>query len=430
MVFKSRFSPKGWFLNSRFLRFLSNPTKAGVRPALWRATKLLAKVLRGKSPLVFRRVHVGFATFAALSVPFTVNRHAVAATLPSSDAVQLLSQVDVPPLAAHRITRATVANYGYYSAISVGKNFVLPWRQDTAPLDLKVGLPNSPVRAMRDDEAALTRHRTQIHVPRAIYAGSRSPKVWAHWLVNFLPTAYLASKLPEEYDDFPLMIPANIPRDTHWSESLAVILNGRPVVQFDPGIEYLVEDLVCFDPAPVYDLPFAHDTSRRSGIWLYADVMIEFRQTLLTWALQHNVNSNEPHRRIFIARRGQKRQFNQDAAIEVARDFGFHVFYAEDMTFSEKIRRFHEAQVIVGPGGSGMANILFCQPAATVFNWWPFPLKATDNFDANLALIAGATLEMASLGAMRHLADGAHEVDLAYLRKALTRLTAERNTRR
>jgi hypothetical protein len=259
--------------------------------------------------------------------------------------------------------------------------------------------------------------------------GSRSPAVWAHWLINFLPTAYLASKLPSEYDDFPVLVPTNIPSDAHWIESLNVVLNGRSTVPFRPEIDYTIEDLVCFDPAPVYDLPFPGDPSRRSGIWFYPEVMMDFQQTLLTWSRAQGAPRQGKHRRIFVARKGQKRRFNQDEAIAVAREFGFEPVYAEDLTLAEKIRLFHEAEIVIGPGGSGMANVLFCQPGATVFYWWPLPLKPSDNFDANLALVAGANLEIAAPEALSHTENG-YEIHLDYLHATIKRLASERKTRR
>jgi hypothetical protein len=72
-------------------------------------------------------------------------------------------------------------------------------------------------------------------------------------------------------------------------------------------------------------------------------------------------------RRIYIPRRqgGWRSVLNEDRVIRALEAHGFETFAAESLPLAEQIRRFHEAEIIVGLHGSGLTNVLFA-PSARV----------------------------------------------------------------
>jgi capsular polysaccharide biosynthesis protein len=69
-----------------------------------------------------------------------------------------------------------------------------------------------------------------------------------------------------------------------------------------------------------------------------------------------------PHRRLFIPRRQLTRTSriaNEDELLDIAADYGFVEFVPEELPYSEQIRRFSEAEIVVGAHGSGLANAIF-----------------------------------------------------------------------
>jgi hypothetical protein len=69
-----------------------------------------------------------------------------------------------------------------------------------------------------------------------------------------------------------------------------------------------------------------------------------------------------PGRRLFVSRRQlgfTTRIANEKRLLEVAKGFGFEEVIPERLPYSEQLRRFSEAEVVVGPHGSGLANAIF-----------------------------------------------------------------------
>jgi capsular polysaccharide biosynthesis protein len=79
-------------------------------------------------------------------------------------------------------------------------------------------------------------------------------------------------------------------------------------------------------------------------------------------------------KRIFVSRRSISRQkggayralLNEDALIDAIRSAGFTVVEPESLSFPEQICMFSEAEIVVGLGGAGMFNTVFCRPGTKV----------------------------------------------------------------
>jgi hypothetical protein len=67
------------------------------------------------------------------------------------------------------------------------------------------------------------------------------------------------------------------------------------------------------------------------------------------------------NRRIYISRRntGTRRVINEDEVEEALSKYGFSAVCPETLPFEQQVRLFHEAEIVVAPEGSGLANILF-----------------------------------------------------------------------
>lgn len=71
---------------------------------------------------------------------------------------------------------------------------------------------------------------------------------------------------------------------------------------------------------------------------------------------------------IYISRRKARcrRVINEDDVMEVLGPMGFIAYTLEDMTFSEQVKLFSKAKIIVGPQGSGMTNMVWAQNASVI----------------------------------------------------------------
>ncbi|MBY0431612.1 MAG: glycosyltransferase 61 family protein [Rhodospirillales bacterium] len=79
-------------------------------------------------------------------------------------------------------------------------------------------------------------------------------------------------------------------------------------------------------------------------------------------------NPPKPWRRLYISRADAPRRKvrNEAALLEALTARGFEVILPARSPFSEQVRLFHEAAVVVGPHGSALTNVLWCQPGTVI----------------------------------------------------------------
>jgi capsular polysaccharide biosynthesis protein len=74
---------------------------------------------------------------------------------------------------------------------------------------------------------------------------------------------------------------------------------------------------------------------------------------------------SEPTRRerVYISRAKAhiRRVTNEPAVLAALRPLGFRPYLLEELTFSEQVRLFHDAEIVVAPHGAGLANLLFAR---------------------------------------------------------------------
>lgn len=73
-------------------------------------------------------------------------------------------------------------------------------------------------------------------------------------------------------------------------------------------------------------------------------------------------------RRLFLSRKKAKNRklLQEKEILSYLEAYKFELFYPEDHTVSEQAVAFNQAEIIVGPHGSGFTNIVFCKPDTKV----------------------------------------------------------------
>lgn len=76
----------------------------------------------------------------------------------------------------------------------------------------------------------------------------------------------------------------------------------------------------------------------------------------------------QPPKRLFITRQdaGARHLTNEDEAFDRLRPWGFERVTSTKLSPLETAKLFHDAEIIVGPASSGMLNLIFAPPTATV----------------------------------------------------------------
>ncbi|RVT95432.1 glycosyltransferase family 61 protein [Rhodovarius crocodyli] len=108
--------------------------------------------------------------------------------------------------------------------------------------------------------------------------------------------------------------------------------------------------------------------------------------------------------RLSVGRRGAYRALEDEEALQEAmRQRGFEILYPESLSLPEQARHFREASVVVGPGGGGLFNAVFCRPGTSVILLEGKPGRAAGplNLFASAGLPAGLVLGEELPGAER-----------------------------
>jgi capsular polysaccharide biosynthesis protein len=83
--------------------------------------------------------------------------------------------------------------------------------------------------------------------------------------------------------------------------------------------------------------------------------------------LRNQLTTRLGGQRIFVTRAAgaTRRLENQAELLAVAGRHGFEAVELEALPMAEKLRRFHEAEIVAGVKGAGLANMVFCRPTAS-----------------------------------------------------------------
>lgn len=92
-------------------------------------------------------------------------------------------------------------------------------------------------------------------------------------------------------------------------------------------------------------------------------------------ALADRFGGERRDRKIYVSRRGHataggstRVMMNEDALVERLSMLGIEIVEPEKLTMDQQIQVFAQADLVIGPSGSGMFNIVFCRPGAVVID--------------------------------------------------------------
>ena len=78
-------------------------------------------------------------------------------------------------------------------------------------------------------------------------------------------------------------------------------------------------------------------------------------------------------RLLYVTRRDarSRRIVNEEQIVKLLRRLGFEIVCPGELSFSEQIRLFAQARVIIGPHGAGLTNTVFAPQNATLIELFP-----------------------------------------------------------
>ncbi|GJL61404.1 MAG: hypothetical protein NPIRA04_00580 [Nitrospirales bacterium] len=209
-------------------------------------------------------------------------------------------------------------------------------------------------------------YRKQYRTPRP-YPGriavltSGHQHIYSHWLFDILPRLAKLRELYGEPDHYFLQYLHPFQVETLKYVGLT---SGSHIINSAQVLWVRGDELV----VPCHQIMFGYHHPRWVCDWL--------RDTFLP----ARMSSPNPKRKIYISRScaGKRMVTNEEELSNFLREQGFAICLLETMTFAEQVGLFSDADVIVAPHGSGLANLVFCNPGTQVIEL--FPARATDAY--------------------------------------------------
>ena len=89
--------------------------------------------------------------------------------------------------------------------------------------------------------------------------------------------------------------------------------------------------------------------------------------------LPHAPAAESGAKRLYLSRAtaAYRRVMNEAEILELLQAYGFIEVRLEELAFTDQVRLFRDADVVVAPHGSGLANLVFCAPGARVIELFP-----------------------------------------------------------
>ena len=190
-----------------------------------------------------------------------------------------------------------------------------------------------------------------------VVLGSLWCRGYYHWLNDVLPRLYILEKF-EHLQSIPLLLPSGLTQNQYESLHLLGISRDR-IIEFDGG-HWQVDRLY-----------FPSFLSRTGNS----------RPQAVSWLRNHfwkelgiQVGRGDTRRsRLYISRRDAecRRIVNEEELVDFLESRGFKGIVPGELSFAEQVRIFSQAEIIIGPHGSGLANMVFTPPGATLIELFP-----------------------------------------------------------
>lgn len=230
-------------------------------------------------------------------------------------------------------------------------------------------------------------------IPQGISLVGSTTSNYIHWLTEALPKLALIDQI-DAYAELPYLIDSGL--HPNILESIRLLNSRRrQLIEVGPSELLAVEKLLCVTPTAYVPFDFqpglaADQLDINPSSAMYSPDALQRLRQLLVAALVHAPVA--PRKKLYLRRSGRSRPMeNSDAVEALMLEQGFSIVEPETLSFSDQVRLFSDAGVIVGQGGAALGNIIFAPAAChlvVLTTWSPYTIHY---YFANLAAALGQT---------------------------------------
>lgn len=216
---------------------------------------------------------------------------------------------------------------------------------------------------------AIVRLGKSEHINKGIFLGGNGSFNYYHWMVEILAKLEFLPKLPELYQNYPLLVSEDVVRIPSFRETLDLFAKGCELIILDKQLSYVVDELIYINSPN--NLPFnlfGNQKFKCAYVTIDSLSIDYLRKVALQGALSSPASLNYP-KKIFLCRKGGLRNYNQEEIFDYLSGFGFTKIFMEDLSFLEQVKTIHHADFILGPTGAAWTNLIFCRTGAKALCW-------------------------------------------------------------
>jgi capsular polysaccharide biosynthesis protein len=187
---------------------------------------------------------------------------------------------------------------------------------------------------------------------------------YAHWMTEVLPRIMLFCS-DERFADVPVVVDDGL-HENIMNSLFRVVGGKREIITLPMGRALLVSDLYLVSVAGYvpFDRRFKKRATDSHGIFS-AGSLTRLSRKLTDHPGQ---DSHGPSRkRIFLQRNSETRNITNAAEIEgLLGDYGFEAVDPGTLSFSDQVRVFRDAEIVVGATGAAFVNCIFSEPGTRI----------------------------------------------------------------
>lgn len=239
----------------------------------------------------------------------------------------------------------------------------------------------SPIEGVNSAGGLLVQHGMKLGVVRTghseviesgVWLGGLGSFNWYHWVIEILPKILAYERvIPDAGSpNLPYLVPHVVQLGTSFLESFQAVSPSSCFKVLRKDVNYRVKSLYVSDPPnwqpfnwTAGTLPTHSDNAVRHDLI-----------TQISSRIKQNVSSiavDTPLRRIFLWRENDRRGYNQDDALEVARHYGFTAVDVGMRSLQDQVNVFSNADVVIGATGAAWTGLIFCSPGTQGLIWGP-----------------------------------------------------------
>lgn len=216
---------------------------------------------------------------------------------------------------------------------------------------------------------ALIKNQPATPIKQGIAIIGSSDTNYYHWIIEVLCKLQFISELPNIYHNFPILISEQVLKIPSIKEYITHLNINKKFIYLNSCNVYEVEKLLFINSANYLVTNLKDNKKWTPDTCFVREESLSYLREAILSQLNQKTSPTESPTRIFLARKGIIRDYNQEEVLNLLQQYNFEAIYLEDYDLLQQVALMQYAKVIVGPTGAAWTNLIFCKPKTKALCW-------------------------------------------------------------